>query len=120
MNWSDLQNEIQSVLNNTLNEITESDEFGSEMATTNACAFYVDEYDILDIEADDDECVVKIRYAASGEQMEDKMYYGDRITGEADAVVNPDASVEYRNVTAHVDHGDRDDLSDEFDPGDVA
>ncbi|MBX3451463.1 MAG: hypothetical protein KF777_17985 [Planctomycetaceae bacterium] len=111
----ELETEIDSRISDTIHQIGDSEEFNSEIATTNATNFSFDEYEVEDIDFVDGECIVKLTYAASGEQMENKMYYGDRVVGECEAVIDSDGRVEYREVHAEVDHGDQDEP--EFDPG---
>ncbi len=109
------QEAVEAKIADTHHEIAGSDEFNSATAITNATDFSVDEYEIQDIDFDNGECVVKMTFSASGEQLEDKMHYGDRIVGDCEAVIDSDGRVEYREVHAEVDHGD--DEEPEFDPG---
>lgn len=111
----ELQTEINSKIEDTIYEIVDSEEFGSAMATTNATDFSIGEYEIRDIDFVNGECIVQLTFAASGEQMEDRMHYGDRVIGDCEAVIDSDGRVEYREINAEVDHGDADesDLDDE-------
>jgi hypothetical protein len=111
----DRETEIDSRISDTINEIGESEEFSSAMAITNATDFSVDEYEIENIDFVDGECIVMLTFAASGEQMEDKAYYGNRVVGDCMAVIDSGGRVEYREIHAEVDHGDEDEP--EYDPG---
>ena len=117
MNEAERESTVDAIIADSMHEITESDAFCSQAAMTNATWFSVDEYDIEGIEIEGDECVVTLSYGASGEQIEDKAYFGDRITGRAEAVIEWDGDVTYQDVTAEVDHGETEE--DEFDPGDL-
>ena len=54
-------------------------------------------------------------FSASGEQLEDRMFSGDRLVGDCEAVIDTDGRLENRDVHAEVDRGD--DGGPEFDPG---
>jgi hypothetical protein len=106
---ADLQIEIDSRVADTHQELSESEEFNSAIAETNATGFTIDEYEVQDIYVGNDECVAKITFSSSGDQLEDRMHYGNVITGEAEAVFDMEGRMEYRNIIAEVDHGDSDD-----------
>lgn len=102
------QEAVWAKIDETYHEIADSDEFNSATAITNATAFSVDECEIQDIDFDEGKCVVKMTFSASGEQLEDRMFSGDRIVGDCAAVIDSDGRVEYRDVHAEVDHGEDD------------
>jgi hypothetical protein len=103
---ADLRIEIDSRVADTHHEIADSEEFNSTIAETNATGFTIDEYEVQDIYVGPDECVAKITFSSSGDQLEDKWHYGNVITGEAEVVFDMEGRMEYRNITAKVDHGD--------------
>jgi hypothetical protein len=85
--------EVQSKIDDTMHEIIDTEAFSSAMAETNAAPWDVGECDVTDIQFDDenDTCVVRLMYNASGDQDPDKMYCGTEITGEAVAVIDSKA-----------------------------
>lgn len=102
----DLDTEIDNRIANTIDEIVNSDEFSDAMATTNATNFCIDEYDVNEIGFVDGECIVKLTYASCGEQIEDSMYSGNRITGDCEVVIDAEGTLEYREISAGVDHSE--------------
>ncbi len=106
------QIEIESRVADTSDEIVDSDEFSDAIAETNATGFSIDDYEVKEIDLDQDECVARITFSSTGDQLDDMVYHGNRITGEADAVFDTEGGIEYRNVTAEVDHGDAADDAD--------
>lgn len=107
LSQTDLEAEIERCISETQDQIIESDAFASSVAETNASGFILDEVDIQDVELGDLECIVTLGYSASGEQHEERMHAGDKIRGEAVAVIDGHRSVTYREVTAEIDYGDR-------------
>ena len=114
MSEIDRDSTLDALVADSAHEITESDEFCSAQATSNATWFGIDEYEIEDIEIGQDDCTAKLSYGASGEHLEDKPHFGNRSTGEADVVFDWDGGITFQNVSAQIDHGDNEE--DEFDP----
>lgn len=96
--------EIDSLIADTNFEIIDSDEVSEIIAQTNAYAYSVDDYEILEIEFIDDTCVLKLRFTAHGEQDSDKFFYGSRISGFATAIINKDGDIEYKDISATIDN----------------
>jgi hypothetical protein len=84
---------VRAKIDDMYHEIADSDEFNSATAITNATDFSVDEYEIQDIDFDEGECVVKMTFSASGEQLEDRMFSGDRIVGDCEAVIDSEGAL---------------------------
>jgi hypothetical protein len=103
---SDRETEIDSRIADTCHDILESEAFNSEAAITNAANYSIDEYEVQDIDFEDVECIVKLTFSASGEQLEDRMFCGDRITGECEVAFDSEGRIEYRDIQADVDQGD--------------
>lgn len=95
---------IDEKIAETHHEILDSEVFANAIAETNASGWGVDEYEIEDIDLGDEECIARLSYSASGDQEEDKMYSGDKVTGTAKAVIDSQGAVEYREITAEVIH----------------
>jgi hypothetical protein len=95
---------IDEKIAETNHEILDSEAFASAIAETNATGWGVDEYEIEEINLGDKECIVRLSYSASGDQEEDKMYSGDKATGTAEAVIDSQGAVEYREITAEIAH----------------
>lgn len=98
--------EIDDLISNSYDEITQSEAFNDAESETNATMFIIDEYDILDVSFTDEACEITISYSASGDQLEERMYAGDEIRGEAVAVIDADGNVSYRDIKASVRHDD--------------
>jgi hypothetical protein len=103
---ADLRIEVDSRLAETHQEISDAEEFNNAIAETNATGFTIDEYEIEDIDLDEEESIARLNFISSGDQLEDRMHCGNRITGKAEAVFDRVGRLEYRNITAQVDHGD--------------
>jgi len=97
---------VDEKIADTHHEILESEQFANIIAETNATGWGIDDYEIEDIDIDDDECTVHVSYSASGDQEEDKMYSGDKVTGTASAVIDSHGAVGYREITAELVHDD--------------
>lgn len=85
--WAD------SVIADEVGDLTETDEFGTALASTNACWFIVDDYEIKNIAFDksNPEVVrISISWSSIGEQIDDKPFCGDTIKGSAVLVVDGD------------------------------
>jgi len=101
LNEKELSVEIDNILSETIHEIIDDESIISLMATTNAFGWSVDEYEIENIEIDD-ECVVEFSFAASGEHDDEKMYYGDKITGKGIAKITIEKNVNFDIVDAEI------------------
>jgi hypothetical protein len=108
---ADRDTEIDLRIADSCQDILESEAFNSEAAITNAVNYSIDEYEVQDVDFDEDEkeCNVKLTFTASGEQLEERMFCGDRITGECEVAFDAEGRIEYRDVQAEVDHGDDED-----------
>jgi hypothetical protein len=96
--------ELEDHLSNRIWEITESGEFAGVMAETNACGFVIDEYSVESYETDDGKVKVSISYYSSGDQIDDKTWCGDKISGTAEVSIADDGSIAFDEITASVDH----------------
>ena len=106
---------IESKIADACHLLVESDEFERAAGSTNATDWAVDEWDMVLVEIDEDECVVQITYSAAGEQMDDDFFSGDCISGEAQAVIDAAGNVSFREVTVEVsDSGDREDDEEDY------
>ena len=99
----DLESEIDEKLAESVDEIVDDETFISESATTNSCGWNVDDYAVKDIDTDSDPVEVRFRYHATGDQLDDKAYYGNEIRGEATMLIYRDGSVEFTSVSAEKD-----------------
>jgi hypothetical protein len=101
------KDEIESHISNSIWEIVESEAFSCAIADTNACGFDIDEYSIDSYDIENNEVSVEISFSATGEQLEDKMFCGNRISGHATLIIHEDESIEYQGISAAVDdHSD--------------
>lgn len=97
---------IDSVIADATFDLLDHEECVSAMATTNASMYSVDEYEFESIDLSGDECTVRMSFAATGESDEDRWFYGSRIIGDADAVIDSKGNVSFQNVHAAVDRDD--------------
>jgi hypothetical protein len=106
---------IDEKIAETYHQIVDSEAFVNAIAETNASGWGVDDYEVEHIDLGETECVVKLNFSASGDQEQEKMYAGDRMSGTAEAVIDATGAVEYREITAEVEH----DPEDQDAPGEV-
>jgi hypothetical protein len=102
MSWA------ESKIDDTLHDICDYDLIASEIAMSNAVGWGVDVFDVLDVEIGDDEIRARVEYQLCGDQEDDKPWHGTSISGEATAVISPDGTVDYRDITASRDLGEYD------------
>jgi hypothetical protein len=98
------QKAIDEKIAETVHKILDSEAFVRATTETNASGWGMDEYEIQAIGLGDEECTLRLSYSASGEQEEDKPYSGDSVTGTAEAAIDSQGAVEYREITAEVVH----------------
>jgi hypothetical protein len=101
---------VEAKMDEACAALLESEEFARAANSTNAFNWGVEEYEIQEVEYDEDECVVTFSYSASGEE-EDDFFCGNGVAGEAEAVIDADGRVTVREVTAEA--FDRDDWDEE-------
>jgi len=65
---------------------------------------HLDEYELDDADFDDANREVRVRltYHATGDQVEDAMYWGNEIDGAAEAVIGRNGHVTFEEVTAEI------------------
>lgn len=86
----------------TIDEIIDDDVFSHVAAGTNASAWDFADYETGDVDAGEDDIRVHVTYSASGEQEDDMMFWGNRICGEAVAIIDDNGKVSYEEVTAEI------------------
>lgn len=94
---------VDDFVNEEAHRILDSEECCAAMAETNAEAWSVDELEVLAIRWDEGGCVADCSYSASGEQREERMYCGNRMTGTAVARIDEEGDVSFEEVGATVD-----------------
>ena len=104
MGANERESVIDDKVSNSMHEITQDGTFCDCSAGTNATDWGVDDYefDADYAEIVDDEVHVPLDYHASGEQLDDHMYCGTEITGEAVAVIDDKGQIRFEEVTAEV------------------
>ncbi|MDB9304809.1 hypothetical protein PN488_10530 [Nodularia spumigena CS-591/12] len=113
----ELEAEIENKINDTIQDIRDTEEFISEATKTNA-VWYIEDHKIVDKPDDFDEVeyIVTLTYSADGDQEEDKGVCGNKITGQAEAVIDENGKVTYKNVTAEIDdYSGSEEYDDTFD-----
>jgi hypothetical protein len=98
------QSEIEKKLGATSHKILDSEPFRRASAVTNATGWGVDECHIQSVEFAEEMCLVKLSYSATDEQEGEQPGAGGKITGTATAVIDRRGVVEYREITAEVEH----------------
>src|SRR5262249_2830660 len=72
---------IEAKIGETSHEILGADVFAEAIAVTNAVGWGIDEFEIQEVALSDAECTIKLSFSASGDQLQDKTYMGDQVTG---------------------------------------
>ena len=99
----ELDTEIDRKITDTYDELLETEEVSGCITNTNAASWGVDDYDIADMDIDDECCEVRLNFCAAGEQEDEQMFYGDRLHGVATVLINDGGDVEYTEVSASLD-----------------
>ncbi len=104
----DLHWEIDSKIADTQYDLLENEYVCGTMAETNATDWQIDNYEIRDVDIDDQRAKVEITFHATGEQDDehDRAYYGTRISGTAMVEINEFGEVRYTVHEAEVDDDD--------------
>jgi hypothetical protein len=97
-----LSHEVDAKIVDEADQIVYEDVFCSAMATTNTSGWSIDDYVIESIEKQCDHIAVRLDYHATGDQDEDKSFFGTEITGKAVALIDREGSVSFKDVTAIV------------------
>jgi hypothetical protein len=100
----DQEVEIEEQIERTYKDLVQGSGFRDVMARTRIWNWAVDECNILEMEIGDGEVRVKVSYLASGEseEKEDRSFPGDKIRGEAEAIVDDNGDVRYEAVTGEL------------------
>jgi len=94
------QDAVEAKMEEACAALLESEEFTRAADSTNAFNWCIEEFEIKDIEYDEDEVVVTFTFSASGEEEEDDCFCGNGVAGEAEAVIDADGRVTVGEVTA--------------------
>jgi hypothetical protein len=96
--------EIEEQIERTYKHIVQGPGFRDIPAGTSAWNWAIDECNILEMDIGDAEVRVKLSYLASGEneEKENPSCHGNKIRGEAEAVVNDSGDVRYEAVTGEL------------------
>jgi hypothetical protein len=73
-----------------------------QMAGSNATGFYVDDYEVEQVDFSSGECRVSLTWHATGDQEDDKPFTGNTLRGTAIAVINDLGEVEFKDVTCEL------------------
>lgn len=94
--------ELDNLIANSTGAIVDSEAFAEAMAGTNASGFGVDGYEIEEVSLEDDRCVARITFSASGDHDDERMYSGDTIVGTARVVVDGHREMTYEDIEARI------------------
>lgn len=93
--------EVDSLVANSNHAIVEDDKVNSEIASTNACGWWLDDYNIESIEKHGDRTITaEMTFHLTGDQDEDRMYSGTEIHGRATVTISEDGDVSYEVTEA--------------------
>lgn len=96
--------EVDSIIANTNASILGDDTVNSEIASTNACGWWLDDYEVESIDKNPDGTItVEMTFHLSGDHDDDRMYSGTEITGKATATIAEDGDVSYEVTEAEKD-----------------
>ena len=95
--------EVREIIDNTHQQILDTEEVVSEMAETNAFDWSIGDYEVTDIDHHESSSTATITFTARGEQDEDSGSCGNTITGEATATINSNGGVTYECISADVE-----------------
>ena len=96
---------IEDRLIETCHLLLDTDEFEQEAGRTSAVGWGMEEWEVLDVDLDDDECRVRFSFAASGDPPDDGVFDGDCVSGEAEMVLDETGHVTFRLLEAEVSDG---------------
>jgi restriction endonuclease Mrr len=99
----DLENWAERQVADSLFDICNFDSVASEIASTNAIGWELNEYNFEDVELTDSELLVNVKYSLRGRQEDDKPWCGTQITGTISASIDACGEVTFTNVTAERD-----------------
>jgi len=102
LNQEAFEEEVDSRIADTHQCLIDDELICSLMAETNACDWYVDEYEILGIEVEDEAVRAKISFHAVGDSDLDRPYCGHEISGTAQVEIDEFGHVSYSEVEAKV------------------
>jgi hypothetical protein len=94
---------LESVLSDAGDDIVDTEEFVSAMATTNASDWRITRIVVTNYDLTTVGISARVSWNASGEQDEDRAYYGTRLRGTATATVDRDGVVTFTDVSAKSD-----------------
>jgi hypothetical protein len=100
---AEFKSDAYEILTRLSSEIEESEEFGAASGTTNCSVFEIDDYDIGERKIEDDVLRFEGSFTATGEQLDDRPYSGNRISGTVDVLVGVDGSIRLGEVRAACD-----------------
>jgi hypothetical protein len=102
MTKSDRADAIETRIAEDCSDLIESAEFERAANSTSAVGWDLDEVEVLDVALIGGQWVARFSFVATGSQVEDTCFAGDRIDGEAEAVIDRDGNVRYQDVSAEV------------------
>jgi hypothetical protein len=100
---SEQRSKAEEKVVHTIQKIADTSEFCAAATDTNVRSWNVYLDHIVDISNDHVEVRAKLVYSASGDSDEDRPFSGNRIEGEAVAIIDDDEHIRYEEVTAEVD-----------------
>ena len=102
--------EVDSLVANTNHAIVDDNMVIDEMTNTNACGWWLDDYEIDSIEKHDDGTITAdMTFHLTGDQLDDKMYSGTEISGRATVTISSEGAVTYEVTEVETDQDEGDD-----------
>jgi hypothetical protein len=90
---TEFKSDAHDFLTDRSSEIEASEEFGAAIAAANCCGFDVEEFDVGERQIEDDGLRFEASFTATGEQLDDRPYSGDRISGTVDVFIGVDGTI---------------------------
>jgi hypothetical protein len=99
---------IEDKIEKSYYNLIHTEELSSVICATNATGFTCDEYNITEINIDENSCDVSIEFWASGDQDPDHGHCGTALSGSATAHIDCNGIVSYSDISAELDVDEED------------
>jgi hypothetical protein len=100
---AEFKSDAHDILTERSAEIEGSEEFGAAIGSTNCCGFEIEEFDIGERKIEGDDLRFEASFTATGEQLDDRPYSGNRIKGTVDVFVGVDGTIRLGEISAACD-----------------
>ncbi len=117
------EQEVNNKIGDVIRQILEDERVSSmfnELPGVDYSSWEVVDFKISEPNLEEDSCTVGLTFEIKGEQHEDSGYLADIINGEAEAVIDKEGNVIFRNIEPEIafDRHEDNDYDDDIDPDD--